>query len=53
MATFTSNTMYCYRVAETMMEERIRAIGAQADEKGRINARDLKQEDLQLLGGEI
>ena len=22
MATFTSNTMYCYRVAETMMEER-------------------------------
>ena len=50
MATFTSNTMYCYRVAETMMEERIRAIGAQADEKGRINARDLKQEDLQLLG---
>merc|ERR1719329_862552 len=49
MATFTSNTMYCYRVAETMMEERICAIGAQADEKGRINARDLKQEDLQLL----
>jgi len=49
MTKFTSNTMYCYRVAETMMEERIGGIGAQADEQGRINARDLKPEELELL----
>ena len=49
MAKFTSNTMYCYRVAEAMMEDRIGGIGAQADEKGRINAKDLKPEELELL----
>ena len=49
MAKFTSNTMYCYRVGEAMMEERIGSIGAQADEQGRINAKDLKPEELELL----
>ena len=30
LAKWTANTVYCYRVAETMMEERIGGIGAQA-----------------------
>ena len=49
MAKWTANTVYCYRVAETMMEDRIGGIGAQADSNGRINAKDLKPEELELL----
>ena len=46
---WTANTMYSYKVAEAMMEQRIRDIGAMADGNGRIDARSLKPEELEML----